>query len=145
MSWIQTYKLDPSRISVIGETEIRGLTSVTIEGGGDEVAIATHGKPWVHSMFVDNLQYTITIESHTHFKTIAPGDVITTMILKGAARNQGTSVNSQEKFDITFAENCGGVVTNVEHSINHAGASTWKLTMKTYSKDGSTIPVAILS
>lgn len=141
-AFIQTYKLDPNAISTIGSAELRGLTSVTIEGGGDEVSISTHGRPWVFAQFVDNLAWTITIESHTHLTGIKPGDVITSMALNGRERDQGATTGT-DAFVISFANGCGGVVTSVSHEINHAGASTFKLTMKTFSNDGLTNPIVI--
>lgn len=144
MPWIKTFKLDPSQISTIQSTEVRGLTSVTLSCAGDDVSISTHGRPWIHSQFTDNLQWELTLESHTHIKSIVAGSVITNMTLHCIERDQGSgTMSGGEQFDISFAANCGAVVTNVEHSINHAGASTWKITMKTFSSDGNTNPITI--
>lgn len=136
-----TYKLNPSTVSTFTPlspatfSSFDGAQSFTVNRVGDETTLSSDGKPFLMGSFIDNLSYTVSIESSQNFKALKVGDV-GTMVLYASERANGEGV-SGNVLTFTSGTNCA-VCTSVDHTVNHAGNSSCTANFRIVSTDGTT-------
>lgn len=130
-----TYKLDPASSSTFGSVNLIGAQSFTVNAVGDETTLGSDGKPFVQGSFIDNLSYTVSVESSDAMKTIKVGDAAT-LTLKAKERVNGEGV-AAGVMTFTSASNAA-VCTGIDNTVNHAGLSSYTANFRVVSADGTT-------
>ena len=130
-----TYKLDPTATSTFGGTALPGAQSFTVNRTGEETLLSSDGNPFIGGAYYDNLSYTVTVELSENFKTAQIGDS-GVLVLKAKARTNGKGVAVGV---LTFTSGtAAALIKDVQHTVNHAGASSCTITFTIISVDGST-------
>jgi hypothetical protein len=142
-----TYKLNPTTASSFTPlspatfTTFTGAQSFTINRTGDETTLGSDGLPFMQGSFIDNLSYTVSVESTENFKALKVGDV-GTLVLRSSERANGEGVHASNVMTFTSETNCA-VCTSVDHTVNHAGNSTCTANFRVVSTDGTTDPITV--
>jgi len=135
-----TYKLDPGSFSTFSGTNLEGAQSFTLNSTGDETTLGSDGKPFLMGSFIDNLTYTISVELSQNNKTFKVGDV-GALVLKAKERANGEGVASGV-LTFTSAAN-SAVLLSIDHTVSHAGNSSYSVNFRIVSSDGTTDPLTV--